>query len=187
MGSNVPRAAVVYKAGSRLNLLARLCRDVIKCLLVQRQLGRSLHARRNVILPISRELSHGIWQDVQQQDLWQAVVCRRLPRVRSAVIEHWNTQCARRRSKLSHVRGHANRQTAMHQRLSCALSRLPAHEPVAVGRVPGCLPGLHPIHLYGFRTGLTQLRVAAISGAASAHLYSRLCSPAPAKARGLIG
>jgi hypothetical protein len=47
-----------------------------------------------------RELTH---------EVQQAVVCRRLPPLRSAsVVEYWNTQCARRRSCLSYLRGRSD-------------------------------------------------------------------------------
>src|SRR5262245_57982121 len=45
----------------------------------------------------------------------------------------------------------------MHKHLSCSLSRLSASEPVAIVRVQGCLPGLHPIHLYWFGTRMTDV------------------------------
>ena len=45
----------------------------------------------------------------------------------------------------------------MHKHLSCTLSRLSSSEPVAIIRVSWCLPGLHPIHLYWFRTGMTDV------------------------------
>ena len=46
----------------------------------------------------------------------------------------------------------------MHKHLSCTLSRLSSSEQVTVVRVSGCLPGLHPIHLYWFRTRMTDRR-----------------------------
>ena len=48
---------------------------------------------------------------------------------------------------------------AMHEHLSCSLSRLSSSEPVAIVRVSGCLPGLHPIRLYWFRTRMTDVPV----------------------------
>jgi hypothetical protein len=117
----------------------------------------------------SRELS---------REMQQAVVCRRLPPLRSAfVVEHWNTQCARRRSCLSYLRGRSDGQTAMHKHLSCTLSRLSSSGPVAMVRVSGSLPGLHPIRLYWFRTRMTDVPFAAVSGDASARPLhpSRLC------------
>src|SRR5215470_2166684 len=46
------------------------------------------------------ELTHG---------MQQAVVCRRLPPLRSAsIVEYWTTQCARRRSCLSYLRGRSD-------------------------------------------------------------------------------
>ena len=60
------------------------------------------------------------------------------------------------------------RLTAMHKQLSCTLSRLSSSEPVAIVRVSGCLPGLHPIHLYWFRTGVTDVPFAAVRGEANA-------------------
>src|SRR5262249_41416687 len=44
----------------------------------------------------------------------------------------------------------------MHKYLSCTLSRLSSSEPIAIVRVSGCLPGLHPIQLYWFRTRMTD-------------------------------
>src|SRR5262245_8547705 len=52
----------------------------------------------------------------------------------------------------------------MHKHLSCALSRLSSSEAVAIVRVSGCLPGLHPIHLYWLRTRMTAVPFAAVSG-----------------------
>ena len=43
----------------------------------------------------------------------------------------------------------------MHKYLPSTLSRLPSSETIAIVRVSGCLPGLHPIHLYRLRTGMT--------------------------------
>jgi len=109
-------------------------------------------------------------------EMQQAVVCRRLPPLRSAsVVEYWNTQCARRRSCLSYLRGRSDGQTEMHKHVPCTLSRLSSSEPGAIVPVSGCLPGLHPIHLYWFRTGMTDVPFAAVSGDALA-AYSR--SPA---------
>src|ERR1700730_3873199 len=45
----------------------------------------------------------------------------------------------------------------MHKHLSCTLSRLSSSEPVAIIRVSGDLPGLHPIHLYWFRARMTEV------------------------------
>src|SRR4029077_14480165 len=45
----------------------------------------------------------------------------------------------------------------MHKYLSCTISRLPVPEAAAILRVSGCLPGLHPIHLYWFRTRMTDV------------------------------
>src|SRR5215475_9880389 len=56
----------------------------------------------------------------------------------------------------------------MHEHLSCTLSRLSSSEAVTIIRVSECLPGLHPIHLYWFRTRMTGLPFAASSGGASA-------------------
>src|SRR6478752_5627518 len=44
----------------------------------------------------------------------------------------------------------------MHKYLSGTISRLSSSEPVVIIRVSGCLPGLHPIHLYWFRTRMTD-------------------------------
>src|ERR1700751_1929434 len=44
----------------------------------------------------------------------------------------------------------------MHEYLSCTLSRLSSSEQVAIVRVSGCLPGLHPIHLYWFRSRMSR-------------------------------
>src|SRR6476659_114902 len=86
----------------------------------------------------------------------QAVVCRRLPALRSAsVVEYWNTPCAQRRSCLSYLRGCSDRQAGMQENLSCTLSQLSSSEPVAIVRVSGCLPGLHSIHLHRLRPRLT--------------------------------
>src|SRR5262249_28628709 len=62
----------------------------------------------------------------------------------------------------------------MHKHLPCTLSRLSSSEPGAIVPMSGCLPGLHPIHLYWFRTGMTDVPFAAVSGDALA-AYSR-CS-----------
>jgi GNAT superfamily N-acetyltransferase len=43
----------------------------------------------------------------------------------------------------------------MHKYLPYTLSRLPSSETIAIVRVSGCLPGLHPIRLYWLGTGLT--------------------------------
>ena len=58
----------------------------------------------------------------------------------------------------------------MHKHLSCTLSRLSSSEPVAIVRVSGCLPGLHPIHLYWFRTWMTDVPFVAVRGDASTSL-----------------
>src|SRR5262245_50774152 len=109
----------------------------------------------------------------------QAVVCRRLPPLRSApVVEYWNTQCARRRSCLSYLRGRPDGQTELHKHLPCALSRLSSSEPGAIVPMSGCLPGLHPIHLYWFRTGMIDVPFAAVSGDALAAYSGR---PAPSR------
>ena len=42
----------------------------------------------------------------------------------------------------------ATAQTANHQCLSCAISRLPVLEANTICRVSGHLPGLHPLHLW---------------------------------------
>src|SRR5215475_1825408 len=55
----------------------------------------------------------------------------------------------------------------MHEHLSCTLSRLSSSEPITIVRVSECLRGLHPIHLYRFRTRLTDVPFA-VSGNASA-------------------
>ncbi len=103
-------------------------------------------------------------------EMQQAVVCRRLPPLRSAsVVGYWNTQCARRRSCLSQLRGRSDSKTAMHKHLSCTLSRLSSSEPVAKVRVSGCLPGLHPIHLYWFRTWMTDVPFGANGGGQACH------------------
>ena len=57
---------------------------------------------------------------------------------------------------LSHIRGRSDSKTAMHKNLSCTLSRLSSSEADAIVRVWGSLPGLHPIHLYWFRTRITD-------------------------------
>ena len=48
-------------------------------------------------------------------------------------------------------------------------------EPVAIVRVSGCLPGLHPIHLYWFRTRMTDVPFAAagFAGASAAQEIQR--------------
>src|SRR4249919_3155952 len=53
----------------------------------------------------------------------------------------------------------------MHKYLPCTLSRLSSPEPGAIVRVSGCLPGLHPIHLYRF--GMTDVPFAAVSAGLS--------------------
>src|SRR5215472_5434409 len=83
----------------------------------------------------------------------QAVVCRRLRTLRRAsALEHGSTQRARRRSRPPCLRGLPDGQTAMHEYLSCAISRLPSYEAATILRVPERLPGLHPILLYRFGT-----------------------------------
>jgi hypothetical protein len=62
----------------------------------------------------------------------------------------------------------------MPRHLPCTLSRLSSSEPSAIVPMSGCLPGLHPIHLYRFRTGMTDVPFAAVSGDALS-AYSR-CS-----------
>ena len=62
----------------------------------------------------------------------------------------------------------------MHKHLPCTLSRLSSSEPSAIVPMSGCLPGLHPIHLYWFRTGMTVVPFATVSGDALS-AYSR-CS-----------
>ena len=52
----------------------------------------------------------------------------------------------------------------MHKHLSCTLSRLSSSEPVAIIRVSGDLPGLHPIHLYWFRARMTDVPFATVTG-----------------------
>jgi hypothetical protein len=87
-----------------------------------------------------------------------AVVCRRLTLFRNAsVVECWNTQRARGRSSISYLCSRPDGETAMRKRLSCALSRLSSSEPVAIVRMLGNLPGLHQIHLYWPRAGMTDL------------------------------
>src|SRR5438445_10916291 len=54
----------------------------------------------------------------------------------------------------------------MHTHLPCTLSRLSSSEPGAIVPVSGCLPGLHPIQLYGFRARMTDVPFAAVSAAA---------------------
>src|SRR5712692_7048467 len=49
----------------------------------------------------------------------------------------------------------------MHKYLSCAISRLPVLEANTILRVSERLPGLHPIHLYWFRTRMTGAPFAA--------------------------
>src|SRR5215471_5195207 len=44
----------------------------------------------------------------------------------------------------------------MHKYLSCSISRLPSSEAVAIFRVSECLPGLHPIYLHWFGTGMNE-------------------------------
>ncbi len=103
-------------------------------------------------------------------EMQQAGVCHRLPPLRSAsAAEYWNTQCARRRFCLSHLRGRSDSKTAMHKHLSCTLSRLSSSEPVAKVRVSGCLPGLHPIHLYWLRTWMTDVPFGANGGGQACH------------------
>jgi hypothetical protein len=52
---------------------------------------------------------------------------------------------ARGRSCLPCVRGRSDDQTALHEHLSCTLSRLSSSKPVAIVGVSGHLPRLHPI------------------------------------------
>ena len=70
-------------------------------------------------------------------------------------------------------------QTAKQQCLNnCrALPRLPSSEPVAIVRVQGRLPGLHPIQLYWFWARMTGVPLAAIRGSAGAGSLLALCSP----------
>src|SRR5262245_33177673 len=55
----------------------------------------------------------------------------------------------------------------MHEHLSCTLSRLSSFEPIAIVRVSECLRGLHPIHLYWFRTRMTDVPFAVSSNASA--------------------
>src|SRR5262245_44694250 len=55
----------------------------------------------------------------------------------------------------------------MHEHLSCTLSRLSSSEPIAIVRVSERLRGLHPIHLYWFRTRMTDVPFAASSNASA--------------------
>jgi hypothetical protein len=88
----------------------------------------------------------------------QAVVCCRPRSPRSAAVNwHRNTQRAGRRSCISYRRGCSDGQTAMQEHLSRTLSRLSSLEPAATVRVPRCLPGLHSIHLYRSRPGITKV------------------------------
>jgi hypothetical protein len=102
------------------------------------------HAKLAVFFDLRGELGH---------EIYQAVVCRRFRNLRSASViaftarGHGNTQCARRRSRVAHLRGGSDRQTAMQKYLSCAISRLPVLEANTILRVSGHLPGLHPLHL----------------------------------------
>src|SRR5262245_27717685 len=66
----------------------------------------------------------------------------------------------------------------MHKHLSCTLSRLSSSEPVAIVRMSGSLPGLYPIHLYWFRTRMTDVPFAAVSGDASARPLQALLTHA---------
>src|SRR5262249_28300845 len=121
------------------------------------------HRRFKLVVFFETELTH---------DIQQAVVCCGHPSLRSAsVVEYWNTQCARRargRSCLSYLRGRSDGETEMHKHLPCTLSRLSSSAPGAIVPMSGCLPGLHPVHLYWFRTGMTDVPFAAISGDALA-------------------
>jgi hypothetical protein len=131
----------------------------------------SRHARRTVILqwqPATSFQTRGLFRSKGglSHEMQQVIVCRRLLPLRSvSVVEYRNTQCARRRSFLSYLGGRSDGQTAMHKQLSCTLSRLSSSKPVAVVRMSGCLPGLHPIHLYWFRTRMSDVPFAAVSGA----------------------
>ena len=87
----------------------------------------------------------------------QAIVRRHLRPVSSAfVLEYRKAQCARCRSHLWYIVSRSYGQTPMHKRVSCALSRLSSSESATILRVSGCLSGLHPIHLYWPRTGMTD-------------------------------
>src|SRR5262245_21979048 len=56
----------------------------------------------------------------------------------------------------------------MYKHLSCTLSRLSSSESGAIVRVSERLSGLHPIHLHWFRTRMTDVPFAAVSGDTSA-------------------
>ena len=132
-----------------------------------------LSARRKAILQIqdSRcrfELAPFAIGTELTHDMQQAVVCRRLLAICSAsVVESWTARGARRRSCLSCLRGRSDRQTEMHKRLPCTLSRLSSSEPGAIVPVSGCLPGLHPIHLHWYGTGMIDVPFAAVLPIAS--------------------
>src|SRR6476660_6329590 len=63
----------------------------------------------------------------------------------------------------------------MHKYLSRTISRLSSSEPVVIVRVSGCLPGLHPIHLYWFRTRMTDVP---LDGTARLNVRLRQTRPA---------
>src|SRR5262245_32711798 len=90
--------------------------------------------------------------------MYQVVVCRDLRTIGStSVLEFWKFQRRQCRSRLWYFGSRSDGEAAMHQHLSCALSRLSSSEPDSILRVSGRLPGLHPIHLHGFRTGMTDV------------------------------
>jgi hypothetical protein len=85
-------------------------------------------------------------------------------------MKRYPARAAEGKSRLCYLGTRSDRQTAMHKHLSCTLPRLSSPEPVAIVRVSGCLPGLHPIDLYWFRIRMIDLPFFAISGNASPDL-----------------
>jgi hypothetical protein len=101
----------------------------------------------------------------------QVVVCRHLRTIGSASgLEFWKSQRRQCRSRLWYFGSRSHGEAAMHQHLSCALSRLSSSESDTIVRMSGCLPGLYPIHLHRFRTGMTDVNFVAVSGNAAPNL-----------------
>ena len=123
-------------------------------------------------------------RDAEHHEMHQVVVCRHLRTIGSAsVLEFWKTQRRQCRSRLRYFGSRSHGETAMHQHLSCALSRLSSSEPDTILRVSGRLPGLHPIHLHRFRTGMRDaprrcaLRISAGEGTDSISAKRTNCGP----------
>src|SRR5215469_8469856 len=62
----------------------------------------------------------------------------------------------------------------MHKYLSCTISRLRSSEADTIVRMSVHLPGLHPIHLHRFRTGIIEVPFGAVSDGAGVRQLHRV-------------